>query len=99
MDEENALVAFVHLCVEPNRLSHVISNLCGCQPVTKVYGVTGEYDVIAMVKVRDLNELHRFLRSTVLNLSGVKGVATSIVLEERLADGYMVDLPQQNNQS
>ncbi|MCS7117378.1 MAG: Lrp/AsnC ligand binding domain-containing protein [Thaumarchaeota archaeon] len=97
MGEGKELIAFVHLCVEPNHVSDIISNLCSCQRVTRVYGVTGEYDVIAIVKVRDLNELHRFLRSNVMNLRGIKGATTSIVLEERFAVGETVDLSHQNN--
>ncbi|MEN3047215.1 MAG: Lrp/AsnC ligand binding domain-containing protein [Candidatus Caldarchaeales archaeon] len=93
MDEKQSIVAFVHICAEPNRVGEIVSSLCACSHVTRVFSVTGEYDVIAMVRVRDINELHRFLRMRVMNLAGVKGVETSIVLEERQADGEAVKPP------
>ena len=50
--------------------------------VDKVYQVTGDYDIIASVRVRDIEELHSLIMMQLRTMPEIQNTSTTIVLKE-----------------
>ena len=50
--------------------------------VDKVYQITGDYDIIASVRVRDIEELHSLIMTQLRTMPEIQNTSTTIVLKE-----------------
>jgi len=74
------LLAFVDIFVDSPTLDDVVQALLKLRNVEEVYEVTGEFDIVALVSVADIEEFRDFLKNKILKIKGVKSTVTSIVL-------------------
>lgn len=74
------LLAFVDIFVESPTLDDVIRALSKLPNVEELYEVTGEFDIVTLVSVADIEEFRDFLKNKILKIKGVKSTVTSIVL-------------------
>jgi len=58
--------------------------------VTDVYEVTGEYDIVCMLKVENILAFRTVLKDKVLKINGVKSTVSSVVLYEHKREGKTV---------
>jgi DNA polymerase III epsilon subunit family exonuclease len=95
--EEAAMVtAIVLIKTDVDRIPETAEALAQIQQVSEVYSVTGEFDLVAMVRVRDHDELGDVIPGTVNKVSGVTHTETHIAfrtysrhdLEAAFAIGY-----------
>ena len=77
---------FLNLFVESKELENVTQALVRLPEVTDVYEVTGEYDIVCMLKVDNILAL----KDKVLKINGVKSTVSSVVLYEHKRDGKLV---------
>ena len=47
--------------------------------VEELYEVTGEFDVVTLVSVADVDGIREFLKNKVLKIKGIRSTVTSIV--------------------
>ena len=73
------VTATIQLNIEGSKLGDVIENLREHNQITSIYEVTGDYDVIAIGKFRDTDEMNGQIKA-LLNDSGVKESNTNVVL-------------------
>ena len=73
------VTATIQLNIEGGKLGDVIENLREHNQITSIYEVTGDYDVIAIGKFRDTDEMNGQIKA-LLNDSGVKESNTNVVL-------------------
>ncbi len=78
---------FLNLFLESKELENVTQALVKLPEVTDVYEVTGEYDVVCMLKVENILAFRNILKDKVLKISGVKSTVSSVVLYEHKRDG------------
>jgi DNA-binding Lrp family transcriptional regulator len=76
----SAVVAFVSLFVEPLRLDDVLSALSRMDSVKEAYEVTGEFDIVSVVSVSDIEKFRDVLKNGIMKIVGVKSTVTSIIL-------------------
>ncbi len=81
------MLIFLHVFVDAKSIDKVTSELTKLPYVVDVYEVTGEYDVIATVKVNDIGEFRKLLKDEVLRIPGVRSVISSVVLYTHKKDG------------
>jgi DNA-binding Lrp family transcriptional regulator len=74
------LLAFVDIFVDSPTLDDVVRALIQLPNVEEVYEVTGEFDIVTLVSVADIEEFRDFLKNKILKIKGVKSTVTSIVL-------------------
>jgi DNA-binding Lrp family transcriptional regulator len=74
------LLAFVDIFVDSPTLDDVVQALVKLRNVEEVYEVTGEFDIVTLVSVADIEEFRDFLKNKILKIKGVKSTVTSIVL-------------------
>ena len=81
---------FLNLFVESKELENVTQALVKLPEVTDVYEVTGEYDIVCMLRVESILAFRNILKDRVLKISGVKSTVSSVVLYEHKRGGKMV---------
>ncbi len=63
--------AFVLLNVERNRIERVADELASLKHVSEVYSVSGRYDLIAIVRVKNVDELSGVVTHELLQVEGI----------------------------
>ena len=81
---------FLNLFVESKELENVNQSLIRLPEVTDVYEVTGEYDIVCMLKVDSILAFRNVLKDKVLKINGVKSTVSSVVLYEHKREGKFV---------
>lgn len=83
-DSENLadrVLAFVDLFVDSPYMDEVISSLKEIKNAVQIYEVTGEFDIIVLVNVSDIEEFRDMLKNKLMKIRGIKSTVTSIVLK------------------
>lgn len=81
---------FLNLFVESKELEKVTESLVKLAEVTDVYEVTGEYDIVCMLKVDSILAFREILKNKVLKINGLKSTVSSVVLYEHKREGKLV---------
>ena len=69
----------MNIFVESPLLDEVVQALSKLSNVEELYEVTGEFDVVALASVEDIEEFRDFLKNKVLKIKGIRSTVTSIV--------------------
>ncbi len=75
------LSAFVFVQAEPARIAELGPAIAGIEGVSEVYSVTGDEDLIAVVRVRHHDDLARIVTGMISPLPGVARTRTSIAFQ------------------
>ena len=72
------VAAFVFIQAEPSRIADLAAELADIEGVAEVYSVTGDEDLIAVVRVREHDALADVVTKHIASLDGIKHTRTSI---------------------
>ena len=72
------VTAVVLLNVKRDQINEVASRLADVPGVSEVYSVSGQYDLVAMLRVRSNEELAELVTSNMLKLQGIERTETLI---------------------
>jgi DNA-binding Lrp family transcriptional regulator len=72
------ITAFVMLNVEPGRVKSLAEELLAVKGVTEVYSVAGPFDLIAVVRVREHEELSDLVTGLIGGREGIVSTETMI---------------------
>lgn len=72
--------AFVLINVEDRKVTELLDKLNKIDGVKEVHLVAGEYDMVAMVKAEDNDELSKLLTDNIIHIPGIKRTKTLISL-------------------
>jgi DNA-binding Lrp family transcriptional regulator len=78
---------FLNLFVESKELENVTQSLVKLPEVTDVYEVTGEYDIVCMLRVDSILAFRNVLKDKVLKINGVRSTVSVVVLYEHKREG------------
>ncbi len=81
---------FLNLFVDSKELEKVTESLVKLPEVTDVYEVTGEYDIVCMLKVDSILAFREILKNKVLKINGLKSTVSSVVLYEHKREGKIL---------
>jgi len=70
--------AFVMLNVEPGRVKSLATELLAVKGVTEVYSVAGPFDLIAIVRVREHEELSELVTEMIAGKPGIVSTETMV---------------------
>lgn len=76
----NEVIVILNLFVESRELEKVTESLVRLSEVTDVYEVTGEYDIVCLLKTESILAFREALKNKVLKIPGVKSTVSAIVL-------------------
>jgi DNA-binding Lrp family transcriptional regulator len=72
------IAAFVLITAEPARVADLAAELADIDGVAEVYSVTGDEDLIAIVRVREHEALADVVTKHIASLPGIRHTRTSI---------------------
>jgi DNA-binding Lrp family transcriptional regulator len=72
------ITALVLLNVEPGRVKSLAEELLTVDGVTEVYSVAGPYDLVAIVRVREHDQLSDLVTERIATLRGIESSETLI---------------------
>ena len=72
------ITAFVMMNVERNRIIEIPDELLKIPGVTEVYSVAGDYDLIALVRVKEAEELAKVVTQNFAKVNGITRTKTQI---------------------
>lgn len=70
------ITAFVHIQTEPSATSRVASQLAHIDGVAEVYSVTGEWDIIAIVRLGEYEQLAHTVPDQIGAVEGINRTHT-----------------------
>jgi DNA-binding Lrp family transcriptional regulator len=76
------LTAFVLLYAEPSHISALGAALAAIEGVTEVYSVTGDEDLLVVIRVADHTEIARIVTEEIAALDGINGSRTLIAFRQ-----------------
>ena len=75
------LLVFVDIFVEQPEMDSVVAALSKLENMVDLYEVTGEFDVVTLIAVDDLEEFREVLHDRIMKIKGVRSTVSSIVLK------------------
>ena len=88
----NEVRVILNLFVDSKELERVIDLLVKLPEVTDVYEVTGEYDVVSLLRTENILAFREILKNKVLKIPGVKSTVSAIVLYTHKRDWKPVQM-------
>jgi DNA-binding Lrp family transcriptional regulator len=97
------LFAVIDIFVESQQMDDVIDSLSKLEGLQELYETTGEFDLMIVVSVSDIEELGDLLKNRIMKLNGIKSTASSIVLKAckgpKCPEDKFTPQPRQNQQT
>ncbi|MEM0444377.1 MAG: Lrp/AsnC ligand binding domain-containing protein [Nitrososphaerota archaeon] len=87
MVAQTPVKAVLHIFTESGKLEDVCEQLARLPQTVDVYEVTGEYDVIVVVAVSNVEELRSFISKILSQVDGIKSSVTSVILHTHKRNG------------
>lgn len=72
------ITAFVHISCKPEKLEELAEGISQIDGVTEVYSITGDYDLLAIVRVANIDELPGIVTNNMLKKDGITRANTSV---------------------
>jgi len=70
------ITAFVMMNAERDRIAHVPDELLKIIGVTEVYSVAGDYDLVAVVRVKEAEDLAKVVTQQFVKVNGITRTVT-----------------------
>jgi DNA-binding Lrp family transcriptional regulator len=70
------LTAFVLIHAEPNRIAEIAQEIANLPNVAEVYSVTGEFDIIAVVRLPEYEQLAEAVPEGLSKIEGIRRTNT-----------------------
>jgi DNA-binding Lrp family transcriptional regulator len=75
------LLVFVDIFVEQPEMDPVVAALSKLENLVNLYEVTGEFDIVSLISVDDVDEFRDVLHNKIMKIKGVRSTVSSIVLK------------------
>ncbi len=76
--------AYIFFTVELGKTSHVVKELRKIPEIIRVAVVTGEYDIIARITTKDLEEKYRISTEIIHVIDGIIDTQTAVIEKEEI---------------
>ena len=81
--KEPGISAFVTVYVEPRQAAEVAKAMAAVPQVETLYTVSGKFDLVAMVKAKESEDMDRLL-DRISDMKGVTDIETAVILSTKL---------------
>jgi DNA-binding Lrp family transcriptional regulator len=75
------LLVFVDIFVEQPEMDRVVAALSKLENLVDLYEVTGEFDVVTLIAVDNLEEFREVVHDRIMKVKGVRSTVSSVVLK------------------
>lgn len=85
------IYALINIYTESKSIDKISKRLQEMEEVIDLYEVTGDYDLVALVKADNPANFRKFLKEKILSLEGIRGTNTVIILHMSKRNGEVVE--------
>ncbi len=85
------MYTIINIYTESRSLDSVVNKLKRMEEVVDLYEVTGDYDVVAIVRSKNQKDLREFIKNKMLRIEGIKGTNTVVILHVAKREGKEVE--------
>lgn len=85
------VTVLLSIYVESKELDRVTSSLKGLPEVVDLFEVTGDFDIVALVRTKSMREFRDFLKNKVLSVKGVRGTNSAVILYTHKREGKLLE--------
>lgn len=75
------VTAIILINVERHLVNEIAEQLAGMREISEVFSVSGEYDLIAVVRVADTDAMAELVTSHLLKINGIEKTATLLAFK------------------
>jgi DNA-binding Lrp family transcriptional regulator len=76
------VTAFILINAEREQIAAAAQDILKCEAVAEVYSVAGPYDIVAVVRVRENDELAKLVTEDLIAVKGVTRTTTLIAFRQ-----------------
>ena len=80
------LTAFVMIHVEPGRIAEIAQTIANMPNVAEVYSVTGDFDILAIIRLPDYDKLAEVVPEELARLEGIRRTNTVLAFRRFSAE-------------
>ncbi len=84
------IVVLLNVFVESQELEAVTQALEKLPQVTDLYEVTGEYDLVALVRTESINAFRDLLKNRILRIKGIRSTVSAVIIHTHKREGKPV---------
>ncbi len=84
------IAILLNVFVESQELEAVSRSLERLPQVTDLYEVTGEYDLVALIRTDSINGFREFLKDKILRIKGIRSTVSAVVVHTHKREGKPV---------
>lgn len=75
------ITAFVFIKVDPDQIPEAAQQIAAIDQVAEVYSVTGDIDLIAVVRVREFDHLSTAIADRIAKIPGIANTSTHLAFQ------------------
>ncbi|MEM2110169.1 MAG: Lrp/AsnC ligand binding domain-containing protein [Candidatus Odinarchaeota archaeon] len=87
-----AVEVVINVYVVSEKMDPVIDKLKLLPEVVDLYEVTGESDIIVLIRTEDISSFREFLKNKLMKIDGVRSTVTSVVLHRHKREGKIIEV-------
>jgi len=84
------IVVLLNVFVESNELERVTQALARMPEVTDLYEVTGEYDLIALIRTDSITTFRAILKDKILKIKGIRSTVSAVIIHTHKREGKQI---------
>lgn len=84
------IVVLLNVFVESQELESVTKALEKLAQVTDLYEVTGEYDLVALIRTESINTFRELLKNRILRIKGIRSTVSAVIIHTHKREGKAV---------
>lgn len=84
------IVVLLNVFVESEELESVTRALEKLSQVTDLYEVTGEYDLVALLKTDSISGFRDLLKNRILRIKGIRSTVSAVIIHTHKKEGKPV---------
>ncbi|MHA1754514.1 MAG: Lrp/AsnC family transcriptional regulator [Candidatus Odinarchaeia archaeon] len=81
----------INIYVISEKMDYVVEKLVNLPEVLDIYEVTGEADIICIVKADDILHFRDILKNKIMKIEGVRSTVTSVIIHKSKKNGKIID--------
>ena len=80
----------LNVFVESKELEAVAKALAKLPEVTDLFEVTGEYDLVVLLRTESISSFRNLLKNRILRIPGIRSTVTAVVIHTHKSEGKAV---------
>jgi len=81
------IIVLLNVFVESQELEGVTRALERLPQVTDLYEVTGEYDLVALIRTESINTFRELLKDRILRIKGIRSTVSAVIIHTHKREG------------